>query len=57
MFERFIIYLFEISLFGVLHCIDYSKFISSLRVAPKSKDIYEKLLFAIFVYRCHRNAD
>ena len=49
--------LFEISPFGVLHCVDYRAFIRLLRGAPKSKDIYERLFFAIFVYRCYGKAD
>ena len=49
--------LFDISQFGVLHCVDYSAFIRLSGVAPKSKDIYVKLFFAIVVYRCYGNAD
>jgi len=54
MFERFIqnelFNLFEISPFGVSHCVDYSAFVCLSQVVPKSKDIYEKLFCAIFVY-------
>ena len=49
--------LFDISPFGVLHFVDYGAFIPLSWVAPESKDIYEKLFFAIFVYHCYRNAD
>ena len=49
--------LFEISPFGVLHSVDYRAFIRLPRGAPKSKDIYERLFFAIFLYHCYGNAD
>ena len=41
--------LFEISLFGVLHCVDYSTFISSLWEA-QSRKIFTKNCFSPFLF-------